>query len=109
MLKSKVKILKISKPISKFRLKFHYTPLQLAACYGAHECLEIMVNNKTINIDKKEEQDGINAFWLAAYFGRGQCCSILANAGINILNAHANNGQNALHIAILRNHQKIVQ
>jgi ankyrin repeat protein len=67
-----------------------------------------MVVNKTINIDRKEEIDGVNAFWLAAYFGRGSCLSILANSGINILNTHAENGQNALHIAILRNHQKIV-
>jgi len=58
-----------------------------------------MVKNKTINIDKIEEQDGVNAFWLASYFGRGQCCAILANAGINILNQNIDHGQNALHIA----------
>ena len=46
---------KDSKPSIKYRFKFHYTPIQLAACYGADECIEIMVKNKTINIDKKEE------------------------------------------------------
>ena len=43
-----------------------------------------MVKNKTLNINKVEENGGVNAFWLSAYFGRGDSCQILANAGIDI-------------------------
>ena len=41
-----------------------------------------------IQIDKEDEKSGINAFWLAAFYGRGECLSLLANAGANIFCKH---------------------
>jgi hypothetical protein len=50
-----------------------------------------MVRNKFTDINAVDQVGGVNAFWLAAYFGKGACCSILATAGIDILNTHSSN------------------
>ena len=54
----------------------------------------------TIDINYIDKETGTNAFWIAAYYGRGECVSFLANAGANILIKHNESQSNALHVAI---------
>ena len=58
----------------------------LCASLGHGECLKILLSNNTLNINAVEQSTGTNAFWMAAYYGRGECISLLANHGIDILN-----------------------
>ena len=46
-----------------------YTPIQIAAANGGTDCLEVLLKNPSRNIDELEREAGVNAFWLAAYFG----------------------------------------
>ena len=55
-----------------------------------------MLENKMIDINKKD-QDGLNAFWIAAKHGHGEVMRVLAEHGIEIYNADEN-GNNALHL-----------
>ena len=50
----------------------------------------------------------MNAFWFAAFFGRGKCLNLLAEAGINILTKHKDTRANALHVAVERKHHRVV-
>ena len=50
-----------------------------------------------IDINKKDS-DGVNAFWIAAYFGHGKVMSVLAESGIDVMNVDPK-GANVLHIA----------
>jgi len=61
-----------------------------------------MLNNTTLDIDIIDEHTGINAFWLAAFYGHGKIMEILAEKGINILNTHKETKSNALHVAVER-------
>jgi hypothetical protein len=54
-----------------------------------------------------DEETGVNSFWLAAYYGKGECMGLLADAGINILNTHSVTKSNALHVAIERKHFEV--
>ena len=40
--------------------------------------LEAMLKNTTVDIDVIDEQTGVNAFWLAAFYGHGRAMAILA-------------------------------
>lgn len=79
-------------------------PIHLACAQGQVECVEYMVTCPNLDIDMKDEQTGTNAFWLAAFYGRGEIIAILANAGANILVKHPETHSNALHVAIERKH-----
>ena len=81
--------------------------MHYAACLGDPEIITILVNVKHINLNIIDEETGVNAFWLAAFYGRGQACSILAEKGIDIMNKHSGTNSNALHIAIERKHYKL--
>ena len=72
----------------------------LCACLGLVDCLKIFLKNSSLDIDAVEENSGTNAFWLAAFYGRGLCMSLLAQAEIDILNKSKKTNMNALHIAI---------
>ena len=50
-----------------------------------------------IDINKQDEE-GLNAFWIAARCGHGQIMSVLAEHGIDIYNID-NKGNNALHMS----------
>ena len=63
-----------------------------------------MVTCPNIDVDIKDEQTGTNAFWLAAFYGRGEVLAVLANVGANILIKHPETKSNALHVAIERKH-----
>ena len=47
---------------------------------------------------------GTNAFWIAAFYGRGATLAVLAEAGINLFVVHNKTKSNALHVAIERKH-----
>ena len=50
-----------------------------------------------IDINKTDE-DGLNAFWIAARCGHGDVLRVLAEHGIDIYNADKK-GNNALHLS----------
>ena len=50
-----------------------YSPLMIAAVCGRKEIIELMVRNKTTDVDVTEKITGVNAFWLAARYGHGDC------------------------------------
>ena len=81
-----------------------YYPIMLAAAIGEAECLRVLLTNTAISIDMVDEKTGTNAFWMAAYYGRGDCLIQLATLGINIFNTHNLTKSNALHVSIERGH-----
>jgi ankyrin repeat protein len=62
--------------------------LHFAACLGNIEIVEILTKSKQIDIDVADEETGVNAFWMAAFYGRGEAASLLATKGIDILSKH---------------------
>jgi len=76
--------------------------IHFAACVGDAQIIEILSNSKNIDLNIVDEETGVNAFWLASLYGRGEACSILATKGIQILNTHKETLSNALHTAIER-------
>ena len=56
-----------------------------------------MLENQMIDINKTDE-DGLNAFWIAARCGHGDVLRVLAEHGIDIYNADKK-GNNALHLS----------
>jgi len=48
-----------------------YPLLLLAASIGNEEILDLLLENKTIDINRKEKSSTVNAFWVAAFYGRG--------------------------------------
>lgn len=86
-----------------------YTPLMLCVSLGHVESLKVILENRSLDIDAIEEKSGTNAFWIAAYYGRGECISLLANANIDILNKSKSTNSNALHIAIQRKHYEVAK
>ena len=76
------------------------TPIMLAASMGRPKALEVLLSNLGVDLDICEESSGVNAFWFAAFFGRGKCLKLLAEAGINILTNHRDTRANALHVAV---------
>lgn len=70
------------------------------ASLGYIECLKILLYNPEIDVDAICEASGVNAFWIAAFYGRAKCMNLLANAKINILVKTKLANENALHIAL---------
>lgn len=87
----------------------HYTPLMLCSSLGHVDSLNVLLENSSLDIDATEERSGTNAFWIAAYYGRGQCLSMLGQAGIDILNKSKLSHANALHTSIQRKHYGIAK
>ena len=85
------------------------TPLILAAALGRNQALKFILKNPTLDLSTVEQTTGANAFWFAAFFGRGRCLKLLAEAGANILSKHRDSGANALHVAVERKHLKVVE
>lgn len=86
-----------------------YNPLILAAVLGHAECVKVLLSNPNCKINMKNPHNGCNAFWFACYYGRGECISLLAEAGIDILNVHRPSLANALHIAAKMKHEGVIQ
>jgi ankyrin repeat protein len=74
--------------------------LKLAAAKGSEAFVSLMLQNKSLDINKKDS-DGLNAFWIACYFGHGKVMSCLAEAGVDVFNIDPK-GNNVLHIAARR-------
>ena len=68
-----------------------------------------MLKNPTVDINHRDEKEGVNAFWLAAFYGHGEIMSILAKHGIDLLNRHKITQSNALHIATEKEHANVVK
>jgi hypothetical protein len=62
-----------------------YPLLLLAASIGDSEVIELLLENKTIDINRKEKTSMVNAFWVAAFYGRGNAMNQLASANANVL------------------------
>jgi ankyrin repeat protein len=60
-----------------------------------------------VNINKTDKY-GINAFWIAAFYGNIEVMKSLVDRGADIF-ARNHNGSNALHIAVKKNNFSIVQ
>lgn len=56
-----------------------------------------MLENKMIDINKQDEQ-GLNSFWIAARCGHGDIMRVLAEHGIDVYNADRK-GNNSLHLS----------
>jgi ankyrin repeat protein len=84
-----------------------YQPIQLASAIGEAECLKVILENNQTNIDVVDAKTGTNAFWIACFYGRGECVGLLANAGIDIFNKHSDTNSNGLHVAIERKHYEV--
>ena len=59
-------------------------PLGLAAAKGNSHFVKLMLENKMLDIEKKNP-DGTNSFWIAARFGKGDVMKVLAEHGIDVL------------------------
>lgn len=73
-------------------------PILSAAAKGSQEMMKLVLSNKTIDIQVKNEH-GVNGFWIACMFGHGEVMSLLADAGIDIMCVN-NLGVNVLHLAV---------
>ena len=59
-------------------------PLGVAAAKGNYQFVKLMLENKMIDIEKKNS-DGHNSFWIACRFGKGDVMKVLAEHGIDVL------------------------
>jgi ankyrin repeat protein len=78
-----------------------------AVAKGRLDIINLMLKNKGLDLNAKDIYSGINAFWLACYFGHSQIMRELANSGIDI---YIMNKQkiNVFHLAIYQNFEGIV-
>jgi len=82
-------------------------PIISAAAKGSAEMIELILINRTLNINVINEQ-GINAFWVACLYGHGTVMRILAENGIDIFSSNKY-GINVLHLAVSKNFVNIVE
>ena len=82
-------------------------PLFCAAAKGCLRMMKLILLNKTVNINVKDET-GVNAFWLACKYGHGQLMKYLAEQGIDVLVTNEQS-VNALHLAVSKNYINIVK
>lgn len=75
----------------------------LAVCKGHSEMIDLLLMNKSIDIDEKDPKTGINAFWLACLFGKGNIMKKLAERGCDIITTNIEE-VNVLHLAIYKNY-----
>lgn len=79
----------------------------IVAAKGNVQMLNLMMANKTLDVNKTD-RFGVNAFWIAAFYGRIEFLQILLTCKANIY-ATNQNGSNALHIAVKRNNLEVVK
>ena len=87
---------------------FNIYPLMTAVAKGSVKMLELILMNKTVDIDVTDPASGINSFWLACLYDKGDIMNTLAEAGINVA-VHNQSNINVLHLAIYKNHIDIVK
>ena len=69
----------------EIKKNLYYPLLLLAASIGDSETISLLLENKTIDINRKEKNSMVNAFWVAAFYGRGNAMNLLAAANANVL------------------------
>ena len=88
-------LFEVTVPQSVFFLLIVYTFVSFV--FFSEAFVKLMLENQMIDINK-EDEDGLNAFWIAARCGHGDIMRVLAESGINIYNTDKK-GNNALHLA----------
>lgn len=71
--------------------------------------MDAILRNPTVDINVCDQETGVNAFWLAAYYGHGKMMTKLAQMGVDVTNKHKQTQSNALHTAVEKNFPEIVQ
>ena len=84
-----------------------YTPLMYCAANGRSKCMKILLTNKSLIINQNQQMSGVNAFWIAAYFGHSECLKLLSKSGIFLFSKQLKTNCNPLHAAILRKHYSV--
>lgn len=74
----------------------------IASAKGHIDLIELMSQNCTIDVNKTDK-NGVNAFWIAAWFGRVETMRKLLSLRVDPL-AINQNGSNALHIVVKLGH-----
>ena len=81
--------------------------LLIAAAKGFDEMINLMMQNQRLQIDKRDKF-GVNAFWIAAFYGQTSTMELLKQASGMDLYARNQNGSNALHMAVKRGNNAVV-
>lgn len=76
--------------------------LMIAAAKGYIDIIELMSNNSTLDVNKTDK-NGVNAFWIAAWFGRVETMRKLLSMHVDP-QATNQNGSNSLHISVKLGH-----
>ena len=74
--------------------------LLIASAKGYNEMIDLMFQNEGLNSNLTDRY-GVNAFWIASFYGHTQTMQKLMDYGVNIY-ATNQNGSNALHMAVKR-------
>jgi len=67
-----------------------------------------MLLNHTVKINVLSKETKVNAFWIAAFYGRGNNMRILAEKGIDIFNCDKK-GNNAMHLAARKGFVNVIK
>ena len=81
--------------------------LLIAAAKGHDEMINLMLQNSRIQINKRDKF-GVNAFWIAAFYGQVSTMELLRRTDIDIY-AKNQNGSNALHMAVKRDSNSVLR
>ena len=79
----------------------------IAAAKGFVDLIELMRQNATLDVNKTDK-NGVNAFWIAAWFGRIETIRKLMSMKVDSLAANQN-GSNSLHITVKLGHFEVVR
>jgi len=79
----------------------------IAAAKGNIQMLNLMLANRTLDINKKDKF-GVNAFWIASFYGKLDFMGILRDHGADVY-ATNQNSSNALHIAVKKKSLDVVR
>ena len=82
-------------------------PIMSAAAKGSEEMINLILQNKNLDIQVKNE-NGVNSFWMACFYGHSIVMKRLAETGIDIFSTN-HKQVNALHVAVTKNHKLIVE
>jgi ankyrin repeat protein len=79
----------------------------IAAVLGDKHVMKLLLQNPHLDVNVVDNTTGVNAFWLAAYYGKGNCLQLLAASGANVYCKHNVTHSNALHISIANKHYNV--
>ena len=70
--------------------------------------IQLLLKNVNLDLNVTDDLTGVNAFWLACFYGHGLIMKELANAGADVFNVNKE-GINVLHLSIYMNNKPIVK